>query len=86
MKMTKRKSFLTKMLRRSLSKVMDDPKVRQMLTPEETENGLDRIIERVVNKALEEETKLGRKLTFQEFRECTMKTLDEIAPKAKYIV
>lgn len=86
MKTTKRKSFLTKMLRRSLSKVMDDPKVRQMLTPEETENDLDRIIERVVNKALEEEIKLGRKLTFQEFRDYMMKTLDEIAPKAKYIV
>lgn len=74
------------MLRKCLSKVIDDPKVRRMLTPKEAENGLETVIERVVNKALKEEARLGRELTFQEFRECMMETLDEIAPKLKYII
>jgi hypothetical protein len=85
-KMKERRRLLTNMLRKCLSKVIDDPKVRRMLTPKEAENGLETVIERVVNKALKEEARLGRELTFQEFRECMMETLDEIAPKLKYII
>lgn len=81
-----RRRFLTYMLREWLSKVVDDPRVRRLLTSEEAENGLETIVERVVNRALKEEAKLGRKLTFQEFMECIMETLEEVAPEVGYIV
>lgn len=81
-----RRKVLTYMLRKCLSKVVDDPRVRRLLTSEEAENGLKTVIERVVNRALKEEAKLGRQLTFQEFRECIMETLEEITLEVSYIV
>lgn len=84
--MTDRRRFLKNMLRKHLSKVQDDPKVKRMLTPQEAENGLELIIERMVEKILKKESELGRKLAFQELRELIIETLDEFYPKITYIV
>lgn len=84
--MKDRKSFLTNLLRKYLSKVQEHPKVKQMLTPQEVENGLETIIERIVERAMKKEAKLGRNLTFREFKELIMETLDEFSPKKTYIV
>jgi uncharacterized membrane-anchored protein YjiN (DUF445 family) len=84
--MENRKSFLTNLLRKYLSKVQDDPKVKKMLTPQEAENGLETVIERIVEEAMKREAELGRKLGFPEFRELITETLDEFSPKVTYIV
>ena len=80
-----RKRFLTNMLRKCLSRVQDDPKVKRMLTPQEAENGLEKVIERIVKKVMKREAELGRKLVFPEFRELMMETLEELSPKVTYI-
>lgn len=84
--MENRKSFLTNMLRKYLSKVQDDPKVKRMLTPQEAENGLETVIERIVKEAMKKEAELGRQLAFPEFQEVIMETLDELSPKTTYIM
>jgi len=84
--MENRKSFLANMLRRYLSKVQDDPRVKQMLTPQEAEKGLETVIERIVERAMDMEAKLGRELSYPEFQKLIMETLDEISPKVTYIV
>ena len=84
--MEDRKSFLKNMLRKYLSKVQDNPKVKRILTPQEAENGLEMVIERIVKEAVEKEAKLVRKLAFPEFQEIMMETLDEFSPKLTYIV
>lgn len=84
--MEERKRFLTRILRERLSKIIDDPKVKQLLTKREAESGLESVIERIVEDVLEKERQLGRKLTFAEFRESVMKTLNELAPSAQYII
>jgi uncharacterized membrane-anchored protein YjiN (DUF445 family) len=85
-KMKNRKRFLTNMLRKYLSKVQEDPKVRKMLKPQEAENGLEMVIERIVQEAMKREAELGRKLTFPEFQKLMMETLDDLSPKVTYIV
>lgn len=84
--MKDRKSFLTNMLWKYLSEAQEDPKVKKLLTPQEAENGLETVIKKIVQEALERETALGRKLAFQEFHELMMKTLDEFSPRVSYIV
>lgn len=81
-----RRRFLRRMLRERLHKVVDDPKVRRLLTAKEAESGLDTVIERIVENVLEKEKRLKRKLNFAEFRETVMETLNEFAPPTKYIV
>jgi hypothetical protein len=81
-----RKIFLTGMLRKYLSTVQNDPKVKQMLRPQEVESGLEMIIDRIVEGVMERESELGRKLSFPEFRELMMETLDQLSPKIAYIV
>lgn len=83
--MKDRKRFLINMLRKYLSKVQDDPKVKRILTPQEAENGLETVIERIVERAMKREAELGRKLAFPEFRELMMETLNELSPKVTYI-
>jgi phage terminase small subunit len=84
--MEERKRFLTRILRERLSKVIDDPKVKQFLTRKEAESGLETVIERIVEDILERERQLGRKLTFAEFKKSVMETLNELAPSTKYII
>lgn len=84
--MEERKRFLKRVLRERLWKVIDDPKVKQLLTEKEAVDGLETVIERIVEAVLERERQLGRKLTFAEFRESVMKTLNELAPSTQYIV
>ena len=84
--MEDRKIFLTGMLRKYLSTVQNDPKVKQMLRPQEVESGLEMIIDRIVEGVMERESELGRKLSFPEFRELMMETLDQLSPKIAYIV
>jgi len=84
--MEERKRFLTRILRERLSKIIDDPKVKQLLTKKEAESGLETVIERIVEDVLEKEKQLGRELTFAEFRESIMKTLNELAPSTQYII
>jgi serine kinase of HPr protein (carbohydrate metabolism regulator) len=84
--MEERKRFLKRLLRERLSKVVDDPKVRRVLTEREAINGLETVIERIVEDVLEREKQLGRKLTFAEFKEAVMETLNELAPSTQYIV
>ena len=82
----KRRRFLKAVLKKTLSQVKDDPRVRRLLTAQEAENGLNTVINRIVENALAMEKSLGRSLTFKEFRECLLKTLDEFSPKIEYIV
>jgi hypothetical protein len=84
--MKNRKSFLTGMLWKCLSEAKEDPKVRKLLTPKEAEKGLEIVIKRIVQEALEREATLGRKLAFQEFYELMLKTLNEFSPRVSYIV
>jgi hypothetical protein len=84
--MENRKIFLANMLRKYLSKVREDPKVKRMLTPQEAEDGLELVIERIVQEAMKLEAKLGRKLAFPEFRKLMMETLADLSPKTTYIV
>jgi serine kinase of HPr protein (carbohydrate metabolism regulator) len=84
--MEERKKFLKRLLRERLHKVVDDPKVRRLLTEKEAVNGLETVIERIVEDVLEREKQLGRKLTFAEFKESVMKTLNELAPSTNYII
>ena len=81
-----RKKFLKNMLRKHLSKIQDDPKVKKMLTPKEAENGLELIIERMVERITKKESELGRELAFRELRELIMETLDEFYPRITYII
>lgn len=81
-----RKRFLKNMLQKYLSKVQNDPKVKRTLTPKEVENGVEMVIERIVEAAMKREAELGRKLAFPEFREFIMETLDELYPRITYIV
>lgn len=75
------------MLRAFLSRASDDPKVMRMLTREDTEAILERVIERIVDEVVKREAELGRELTFKEFREHMMKTLDKVVPEVtSYIV
>ena len=82
----RRRRFLKIILKKALSQVKDDSRVRKLLTAQEAENGLNTIIDKVVENALAMERKLGRKLTFKEFQECLLRTLDEFSPKIEYIV
>jgi hypothetical protein len=84
--MEKRKEFLKHLLRERLHKVVDDPKVRRLLTEKEAINGLETVIERIVEDVLEREKQLGRKLTFAEFKQSVMKTLNKLAPSTNYII
>lgn len=84
--MEERKKFLKHLLMERLHKVVDDPKVRRLLTEKEAVNGLEIVIERIVEDVLEREKQLGRKLTFAEFKESIMKTLNELTPSTNYII
>jgi len=84
--MKDRKSFLTDMLWKYLSEAQEDPKVKKLLTPQEAEKGLEIVIKKIVQEAVEREAMLGRKLAFPEFHELVMKTLDEFSPRVTYIV
>jgi len=84
--MENRKNFLTKVLRKHLSKVLVDPKVKSTLSPQEAQNGIEMVIERIVERAIEREAELDRRLAFPEFRELMMETLDELHPRKTYIV
>jgi len=83
---TRRRKFLTKMLYKHLSKITNHPKLRALLASNEIESGLEIVLSRIVENVMEREAQLGRQLTFEEFRECMMKALNEIAPKKEYIV
>jgi len=85
-KRTRRRRFLTNMLYRHLSKITNNPKLRALLASEEIESGLEIVVKRIVENVMEREAQLGRQLTFEEFRECMMKALNEIAPMTEYIV
>jgi hypothetical protein len=84
--MEERRRFLKRMLRERLWKIIEDPKVKRLLTRKEAANGLETVIDRIVEDVLEKEKRLGRKLTFAEFKESVMKTLDELAPSTRYII
>lgn len=83
--MEKRKYSLTRMLRKYLSKFQDDPKVKRLLTPQEAENGLEVVIELIVQEAMKREAELGRKLAFPELHELIMYVLGEISPEVTYV-
>ena len=85
-KRVRRQKFLSGMLRKHLSRITNNPKVRALLSSNEIEDGLGMVVDRIVERVMEREAQLGRELTFEEFRECMMKALNEIAPKAEYIV
>lgn len=80
-KVENRKDFLTNMLREYLSKIQDDPKVKRLLTPQEAENGLEVVLERIVEEIVKREAELGRRLAFPELQELIIDMLDEISPK-----
>jgi len=81
-----RRRFLKAVLKKILSQVKEDPRVKRLLTAQEAEYGLNMVIDRVIENTLEMERRLGRRLTFKEFRKCLLKTLDEFSPKPEYIV
>jgi len=83
-----RRKKLAQILYTQLSKVVKrDEKVRRMLSSQEIENGLQILINRIVDDVLEkEEAKLKRKLTIEELKECIMKVLDEFSPETGYII
>jgi len=82
-----RRKKLTQILYTQLSKVVKrDEKVRRMLSSQEIENGLQILINRIVDDVLEKEAKLKRKLTIEELKECIMKVLDEFSPETGYII
>lgn len=84
--MEERRRFLKRMLRERLRKIIEDPKVKRLLTEREAANGLETVIDRIVEDVLEKEKQLGRQLTFTEFKESVMKTLNELAPSTQYII
>mgnify|MGYP000589589102 CR=1 FL=1 len=82
-----RRKKLAQILYTQLSKVVKrDEKVRRMLSSQEIENGLQILINRIVDDVLEKEAKLKRKLTIEELKECIMKVLDEFSPETGYII
>lgn len=81
-----RRKFLKRMLQRSFSKVKEDPKVKTLLSEREAEDGLNTVLERIIDRVLKRERELNRRLTFQEFLQCIMKTLDDLTSKTEYIV
>ena len=82
-----RRKKLAQILYTQLSKVVKrDEKVRRMLSSQEIENGLQILINRIVDVVLEKEAKLKRKLTIEELKECIMKVLDEFSPETGYII
>lgn len=74
------------MLWRYLSKVQNDPDVKRVLTPQETKNGLEMVIERIVEEVMKKEIELGRKLAFPEFHDVVIETLNALSPRITYIV
>ena len=85
-KKSERRRFLVNLLYKCFSTAMDDPRVRKLLSPDEAEEGLRIVINEIVKRVVEQESRLGRNLTFNEFRECIMKVLDDLTPKTNYIV
>ena len=75
-----------KVLYQHLSVVMKDPMVRRLLSPSEAEMGLRMVVERIVDRVLEREQRLGRNLAFNEFYKCIMEVLDEFTPEPEYII
>jgi len=83
----KRRRTLQRILHNQLSKVVkENHRVQKMLTSKEIEEGLQIVINQIVDDVLKKEEQLKRKLTLEELRECIMKALDRFAPETRYIV
>jgi len=81
-----RRKLLERLLKRRLARIKKHPRVRLLLSEAEAEEGLNILINRIVENVLRKEDELGRELTPEEFHECFIKTLNEFLPKLEYIV
>lgn len=60
--------------------IKENPKLRKFLTEREIEEGLQTLVSKIVEKIMEKEQKIGRKLTIEEIKEVVMSILNELAP------
>ena len=82
----KRRRFLTEILYNYFFKIVNTPKIRALLTSQEIEAGLEIVIDEIVKNIMNDEAKLGRKLTFREFTEHIIRVLNKFAPETGYII
>jgi hypothetical protein len=82
----KKKKLAETFYKKFYSIVKDNPKVRKVLTEREIENGLQTLINRIVEEIMEKEQKLGRELTLEEIKNIVINILNEFTSRTGYIV